>query len=381
MAYSFDESQLGERLLALLRRESGDSSLAYRSPPARMQGGMETLIYALELESPPDALSGPLVLRSVPENYDPQRVLWEAAVQEAAAEQGYAAPRPRLAWADPEDVGRAFVIMDRVPGEPLGFSGDAGPFVSSSRVSRAWYLLRTLLRATSMIDEMTEIMTDQLASLHQLDAEPARRKAKERNIPPAIYEVNCFIDGIAQRVDELQLDGFRPAVEWLREHEPQATGDVICHGDFFNVNILVDGRTVTGVIDWSFARIGDPAFDVGSTRAIMSMLAGVLPGPLRPLGDRLLVRAERRFRERYEQTIPLSEDGVGYWAAARSLFQLLRLATQRARGPAETGEFLGGGEALESPGLIERDTDFVRSVTGETVTLPSAKNGEAAIRT
>ncbi|MFL6351219.1 MAG: phosphotransferase family protein [Bryobacteraceae bacterium] len=51
-------------------------------------------------------------------------------------------------------------------------------------------------------------------------------------------------------------------VSALAEHCPENRR--LIHGDFGSNNVLTDGRSITGVIDWSEASIGDPLYDVAN---------------------------------------------------------------------------------------------------------------------
>jgi len=56
----------------------------------------------------------------------------------------------------------------------------------------------------------------------------------------------------------------------------------LVHFDYHPLNILTDGHTITGVVDWATAAAGDPRADVARTVAALSA-APLPPGPLRPL--------------------------------------------------------------------------------------------------
>ncbi len=62
----------------------------------------------------------------------------------------------------------------------------------------------------------------------------------------------------------------------------RAVADTFCHFDFHPVNVLCDGREMTGVIDFSFSGIADRRADLGRTLAIL-VAAPIPPSPLRPI--------------------------------------------------------------------------------------------------
>ncbi|GAA4161697.1 hypothetical protein GCM10022286_19680 [Gryllotalpicola daejeonensis] len=60
-------------------------------------------------------------------------------------------------------------------------------------------------------------------------------------------------------------------------HEPLPDGGVLCHLDFQPFNVLVTGDEVTGIVDWSNARIGDPREDLATTRVVLQFAPALMP--------------------------------------------------------------------------------------------------------
>jgi aminoglycoside phosphotransferase (APT) family kinase protein len=50
--------------------------------------------------------------------------------------------------------------------------------------------------------------------------------------------------------------------------------DALLHLDYHPLNVLIDGDEVSGVIDWSNARAGDPRADLARTCGILRLMAG-----------------------------------------------------------------------------------------------------------
>jgi aminoglycoside phosphotransferase (APT) family kinase protein len=80
-------------------------------------------------------------------------------------------------------------------------------------------------------------------------------------LPPARMEVQR-LRGLLDRATEP-----RPALEyvlaWLDRNAPPARALTLVHGDFRTGNFMVDGGRLTGILDWEFARWGDPDEDLG----------------------------------------------------------------------------------------------------------------------
>lgn len=91
-----------------------------------------------------------------------------------------------------------------------------------------------------------------------------------------------------------------PWLEILARRTRPAIGGVLVHGDPHAGQILIDGRRLSGIIDWGDAHVGDPAND-------LSVAWGFLPAS-----------ARSRFRAAYG---PIDEET---WALAR--FKALHLA-------------------------------------------------------
>lgn len=76
--------------------------------------------------------------------------------------------------------------------------------------------------------------------------------------------------------------------------------DTLVHLDYHPLNVLTDGRRITGVVDWANAAAGDRRADIAWTTFLLEV-GPIPPGPLRPAlaaARRLLYLAWRRGYER-----------------------------------------------------------------------------------
>jgi aminoglycoside phosphotransferase (APT) family kinase protein len=324
-----DEVERG--LADYLRKSLGVPGLDFAEPPAPLGGGFDTEIYAFRLRRAPAGFDGPLVLRVLRAHHDPARVLREAATQNTLAAQGYPAPRVLLATADPAPLGAAFAIMPRAPGVPL----------LSRLVGMAGVLVEAQLR------------------LHALDPTPLRA---------TLPDFDDYLAALAHRIDAASLSGLAPLLAWLRERRPRPdTGAVICHGDLHPQNILVEGRAVSGVLDWPNALVAEPAFDVASTLSILRFVpAGLaVPGPLRWLaraGQQILAG---RYLAGYRRRRPIDAGRLAYYEVAAAMRALVRNGESRRR-----------GAGAPPPSALDRSPYAVRllartvRLTGLTASLP-----------
>ncbi len=83
--------------------------------------------------------------------------------------------------------------------------------------------------------------------------------------PPHATPMQALIEDYRRRIDESAIP--RPVFEWGLRHlerlrlPPGET--VLCHNDFRTGNLMVDEAGVRAVLDWEFARWGDPLTDIG----------------------------------------------------------------------------------------------------------------------
>lgn len=323
------------RVLEYLRGELRSPALEYAEPPVAISGGYDTDIFAFRLERAPIEWSRPLILRRLGSGHDPARALRERDIQNAVADLGFPTPRVLAASADPGALGRAFLIMERMPGRPM---------LEVRKVGVAAVLSRTHLR------------------LHALDAAPLLRVA---------MTFDALLDQFGRRIAARSIRGLGKALDWLVAHRPAETAQpVICHGDFHPQNILMKDGVVTGVIDWPNALVADPEFDVATTRTIL----GFAPLELStlPAVARVLLRAARplllaRYLAGYRRGRPIDEGTLGYYEAAACMRHLVRIGDQR----------LAAAEAGRAPGPLDASTfgerlcaRFAR-ITGIVPTLPT----------
>lgn len=60
-------------------------------------------------------------------------------------------------------------------------------------------------------------------------------------------------------------------------HRPIDGGCSLCHLDYQPFNVLVEGGTVTGIVDWANARTGDPRQDLAWTTVVLAFAPALRP--------------------------------------------------------------------------------------------------------
>ena len=337
-------AELEARLRELLGTELGRPSLDFAERPVAVTGGFDTQIFAFRLTGAPPAYNGPLILRLLAAHHDPSRALRERAIQNALAAHGYPAPRVLLASADSTPLGGAFLIMERLDGQPL-------PKVS--------------------IRVMARVVAELQARLHDLDAVAFLRAVTRQGLDPKSFTFDAYLAQLADRASRRRLDGLTPGLEWLaRGRPPRPELRAVCHGDLHPYNILMADGRVTGVLDWPHAIVADPAFDVATTLVILQLVPMELAGLARPL--RWLATAARPllvggYLRHYRRRRLVDREKLAYYEAAACMKALVRAGELRG---GETGET--APNALFESTYTERVRRHFRALTGITPILPLA---------
>ncbi len=116
-----------------------------------------------------------------------------------------------------------------------------------------------------------------LASIHSVDWRAAGLQflAAEPDPPtPLAAEAGTW----RQRAERLRISRAPLLValgEWLRANEPADARFALLHGDPNPGNYLFSGNTITAVLDWELAAIGDPRSDLGFYAALHTVFGGI----------------------------------------------------------------------------------------------------------
>jgi aminoglycoside phosphotransferase (APT) family kinase protein len=305
--FDLPEADVARALLPYLCEHAGVASLTFARSPTRMLGGFDSLIYDFALRDPPAALAGPLVLRVYRDARGPERAHCESSVQNAVAEQGFPTPRVVLTCVDRGVLGGAFLIMQRLPG----------------RVMLDAFFSPRILRMPALLARLH-------VELHALDVERFRSSLAAAGCPLARLAVAGDLDDMQSRITRAQLAGLQSGMRWILAQRPSAAAHTaICHGDFHPLNVLLEDDRVSGVLDWAWSKIGDPAWDVGATVALISQgpvnLPAILQGAARAV-RRMLVD---RYVRAYTAARPLDLGAVRYYEAMRCLGMLIEAGEHR----------------------------------------------------
>ena len=213
-----------------------------------LHGGAIQENYTLELEISGGEFAGnrSLVLRTD----SPSQVgaslsrAQEFAVLQAAFAAGVSVPEPLWLCEDSSVTGKAFLLMEKVPGSATARDLVRGPLTDEAR------------------EALVERLGEELAQLHRI--KPPVAALAFLPIPrqaAALTRVALY----RQYLDA--LPSCQPALEWglrwLERHAPPPCEPMLCHCDYRTGNYMVDGARLTGILDWEFATWSDPYEDLG----------------------------------------------------------------------------------------------------------------------
>jgi aminoglycoside phosphotransferase (APT) family kinase protein len=260
-----------------LRKSSPGLELA--APAEPLGGGFWAEMFVLRIRGHGPELPEAVVLRLAP---DADLAIAETTIQRCVAERGY--PTPRIIAASAVDAPRRhWAVMQLASGRPLldGLSG-LGALAQLPRLART----------------LAKTLGDVAAHLHALDVQPTldalEREGVDRRDVAGIVD---YYGMVANAVDDPLL---ARAVETLRATMPPPSHEAVCHGDLHPFNVLADGDRVT-LLDWTAARVADPAYDIAFTSLLLAHPPLDAPAPLQRVIRRVAGLLARQFRRSYDQ--------------------------------------------------------------------------------
>ena len=127
--------------------------------------------------------------------------------------------------------------------------------------------------------------------------------------------------------------------------------------------------SVTGVIDWPNAGLGEPAADVATTRVLLTMGPLHAPALVRRPIDAIRRWLAWRYSRAYRRLHPLSETHIRYYEALRCYAAMLHVAQRRLAVRAGT-PLARATYAWSAPAQVAKMTRHFERVTGVTLLLP-----------
>ncbi|WP_254533606.1 phosphotransferase family protein [Natrinema gelatinilyticum] len=218
------------------------------------------------------------------------------------AAQSASLPVPETHWyeSDTSHLDARFFLVEHIPGEaPITWSPKW-----RSRLYDAW---------DADGRSLPHQFVDTAAGVHSID--PANVEGVTDVHPDEIpvREIERW-ESLYRETVLIEEPLMEEALEWLKDNKPTVDETTLVHGDFRIGNMLIDdGDEIMGVLDWEFARAGDPLFDIGY--ASMDYYAGkLLTETERPELACSLVDRDWFYKE-YERRTgrSISSERVKFW--------------------------------------------------------------------
>jgi aminoglycoside phosphotransferase (APT) family kinase protein len=242
-----EPAEMVKRLTAFIRSEGHFKNVSIENF-RKMPGGASREIWSFDcaIDDGTEVRRRAMVLRRDPgaHKIDTSRRN-EFMVIRAAFEESV--PVPEVFWLsdDPDVLGAAFFIMERIDGETLA---------------------RRLLRDDEYA-KAREVMPAQLAEIlakiHRID--PAKHKLDflaPADDAAALAEVKRYEENYRTLALEPH-PAFELAFRWLFARVPKTPRKTLVHGDYRIGNVIFGPEGVRSILDWELAHLGDPMEDVG----------------------------------------------------------------------------------------------------------------------
>jgi aminoglycoside phosphotransferase (APT) family kinase protein len=306
--------ELGPRLRALLR-DRVDPKIDFSVSPRPLTGGAFSAVYQFKLMGAPPEWSTPLILRLVP--FAGTQVLIEAALHEGARAAGVPAPAVPLVEPRADLLGVPFLVMVKLPGHG---------FVRGIQ----WY--RFAQSFPALVVSWPETFARVMALLRAADVAPTIAALERLGIAAEDALTTRHLVWAEEQLGE--APAFAELLAWLKLERPEPPSRLsLVHGDLWPANVLVKGKAITGLVDWTMGAIGDPALDLGFARVGMARMPEPFPPPppIRNVVHAAGVNVAKRMLEKVASP-DFDTDRVAYFEALRCAVELAAVHRGRRLG-------------------------------------------------
>lgn len=307
--------------------ERFDSAVTLAEPATPIGGGLDSYIHAVRFagaQLPPE-WTLPLVLRILPTADRLEQATIEATTQTWCATRGIPAPRVLAVAAPGELLHLPVMVMERVPGVTM----------LDALKARPWRLARLI-----------GALADLHLRLHAVPVAgwPLPTEAGTTLADARLAMVRRLVPRLGNPVLDAALERAEAVVPSLR-----GSDQVVCHGDFHPLNVLVEGDR-TWLIDWTDAALGPREGDVSRTALLFEVASIAASSRLeRVVLARLGPRLARRYLRGYEAGAPLDPRLLRRWEALHALHGWTQVVALHS------GAFDGASAAASRPAQVPAD--------------------------
>ncbi len=182
----------------------------------------------------------------------------EYHVVEAAYTAGVRTPAPFLLEPSPDVIGHPFYLMARIPGTAIARKLLSDEALAGARAKLPGELAEQLARIHSIRPgSVQELRTPMQIFSDYFDTTIGGLPDHSSAAEYAIFVARESLDQFTEPYPALEL-----ALRWLINHVPAEREITLTHGDFRTGNFMVTPDGLSGILDWEFARYGDPMEDI-----------------------------------------------------------------------------------------------------------------------
>jgi aminoglycoside phosphotransferase (APT) family kinase protein len=314
---------LENRLLRYCRENVAAYESARLVDFSPISDGWETEVYAFTIAH--DGGQDALILRMYPGEYAVPKSTREFKGMKTLYQLGYPVPEVLYHCDNADWLGKPFIIMQKIDGQPVGKVLDAAsPEERQALTSRCVRLF---------------------VDLHALDWRPFV------SIRPEFAQLEAPLAYIQSKLAEMEwyiatfgYTGFKPVLDWLAARQESVPCPRLSplHQDFHSNNILMDSSGELYVIDWANIEVGDFRSDLAWTLLLSSTYG-------KPdMHDLILAEYERLSGKTVAQ--------LAYFEVMMATRRLFSIAVSLGAGAQKLGM---RAEAVE---LMKRQRDHIQQV-------------------
>jgi len=234
-----------------------NAKLSLIETPEQIQTGMSNKVYFLDIlyEAMDREIRKSVVLRIYPEKHDPLKPQREFRKLGRLQDAPIPVPKPYVLEINPEILGYPFSIIERIPGETL-----------EKAIKRY---------SPNDFERFISSFSQYLVNLHNYRFKNFGVETPKGIIKEEIPYEKFILNDITRSLNFLRKAGYyvEPLSKWFMSFKKQLKLErfSLLHGDPQPRNIMVQGAKITGLIDWEYSRLGDPALDAGWTLFFFSL--------------------------------------------------------------------------------------------------------------
>lgn len=243
------KDKLSDNLITYLRRLFKNKDIVYSKLLIRLLGGHERIIFKFQLRGITGKFSRPLVLRLFQKECEPNETRFESIIQNVLFTLGFPAAHVLHVCVDKAVLGGVFMIMEFLPGKNMR---------------------ELFFRPSKSIFQLPRILARIQAQLHTFNPLSVLRVLEKEGFDTSKYTFKGVLKDLELRINRAELHGLKRGLLWaFKNQSSPISRRVICHGDITFGNVLYISGKVSGVTDWGHCTIGEPEFDVATSRILL----------------------------------------------------------------------------------------------------------------